>query len=284
MTVHSLLAGAYRNLAHLETPELDAEVLLGHVLAKPRAFLFAHPEHPITREQARDFEALAARRSTHAPIAYLTGTKEFYGRNFLVDSRVHIPKPATEDLIDAIKRDISEHFDGAFADIGTGSGCIAITLALEFPNASIIATDISDGALAVARTNANALGAASRITFLNRPGGGPFKNKVDIVAANLPYGWQGGWTRDAEVLFQPEISYLGGVDPSGILGTGSSGLDAIAALIRQLPHMLAKNGRAYLEFDPRQTDAIKKLASENGYESVIIKDSAGFDRIAALAK
>ena len=113
-----------------------------------------------------------------------------------------------------------------------------------------------------------------RITFFNGSLGKPLSKPVDVIAANLPYGWNNGWTDDAEVFFQPEISYL----------SGNDGLCDISALIRQLPKMLANNGRAFLEFDPRQAETIKKLASEKGLPAAIIKDSAGFERILALTK
>ncbi|MBI2637060.1 MAG: peptide chain release factor N(5)-glutamine methyltransferase [Parcubacteria group bacterium] len=287
MTVHLALGQAHKKLKTLKTPDLDSEVLLSHVLKKPREHILAHPEQNLTGAQAREFARLVTRRAAHEPVAYLTRHKEFYGRDFYIDNRVHIPRPATEDLIDAIKAELSGQFDGTLADIGTGSGCIAVTLALEFPRARIFATDISDDALAVAMQNAQhhacikaapPLGATrplvERITFFNGSLGEPLPEPVDIIAANLPYGWKDGWTDDAEVFFQPETSYL----------LGRDGLDAIRALMQQLPGILTKNGCAFLEFDPRQTEAIKKLAHEQGLSAGIIKDSAGFDRILALTK
>jgi len=273
MTAHDLLADAYRELARLATPELDSEVLLAHVLKKPRAYLLSHPEKMLDDDESRAFGELVARRARHEPIAYITRHKEFYGRDFYVDKRVHIPRPATEDVIGAVARELPRDFGGAIADIGTGSGCIAVTLALEFPKTRVFGTDISTDALAVAQQNAHALGASERITFLNGSLGEPLTTPVDVLVANLPYGWRTGWTRDREVFFQPNISYISGRD----------GLAAISTLAKQLPRLLAKNGRAYLEFDPRQTEAIKKLATQSGYAATIIKDIAGFDRIARLA-
>ncbi|MEK7189175.1 MAG: HemK/PrmC family methyltransferase [Patescibacteria group bacterium] len=306
MTIGEALADARAKLKRLETPDLDAEVLLAHVLKKPREFALTRPEQSLHDEQARAFDGLVARRAEREPVAYLIREKKFYGRRFYVDERVHIPKPSTEDLIDAIKRELPKQFDGVIADIGTGSGCIAVTLALEFPSARIIATDISDEALAVAEKNAEHHGrieAASppqatrplmeRIAFLIGSLGEPLHEPVDIIAANLPYGWRKGWTDDEEVVFQPEISYLGGADsdhpltPSLIKegesgGRDALGLDAIAALMRQLHALLNKNGRAFLEFDPRQTERIKKLAAQCGVRCAIIKDLSGFDRVVRL--
>ncbi len=296
MMVLQALSDARKTLSHLETPGLDSEVLLAHVLGCGRERVLMHPEEVLHDAGSRAFVALVARRAEHEPVAYLTGRKEFYGRQFYVDRRVHIPRPATEDVVDAVKRELSRDFEGTLADIGTGSGCIAVTLALEFPKTRVVATDISEDALAVARQNAEhqgrieatpPLGASrplmERITFLHGSLGEPITVPVDVLVANLPYGWKDGWTRDREVFFQPEISYWGGADPSGILGTGSSGLGAIAALIRQLPKLLSEHGRAFLEFDPRQTQAIKKLAGRAKYAATITRDTAGFERIVRLA-
>jgi len=243
------------------------------------------------------FEELIARRAKHEPVAYLIKNKEFYGRNFYVDKRVHIPKPATEDLIDAVLRVIarsdaaipySEPF--TIADIGTGSGCIAITLALELQTAKIIATDISSDALDVARHNADILGASDRITFLKGNLLPPLTEKSDIIIANLPYGWhvsphllrgrlRGGsseeiWTTDKEVFFQPRASYDG----------GHQGLELIRQLIFDLAHHLKDQGQCFIEFDPRQTEKITQLAKDNNFDISIKKDTSGFDRIAILTK
>ncbi|MBI2050839.1 MAG: peptide chain release factor N(5)-glutamine methyltransferase [Parcubacteria group bacterium] len=286
MMIREALLGARQKLMHLEAPGLDSEVLLAHVLAKPREHALLHPEEVLDDEQAGEFGALIARRANHEPVAYLVRRKEFYGRNFYVDQRVHIPRPATEDLVDAVKRELPPDFGGTIADIGTGSGCIAVTLALEFPAARVFVTDMNEDALAVARQNAEhharieatpPLGASlplmERITFLHGSLGEPLTTPVDVLVANLPYGWQDGWTRDAEVLFQPDTSYL----------SGNDGLRDISKLIQQLPRLLTKNGRAYLEFDPRQTAAIKKLAGRAGYAATITRDMAGFERIVRLA-
>ncbi|OJI06257.1 protein-(glutamine-N5) methyltransferase, release factor-specific [bacterium CG10_46_32] len=272
MTIQELLCHAYKELAHLETPHLDAEIILAHVLKKPREYVLAHSEESLSDAEAHRCNSLIARRSNREPVAYLTNHKAFCGRDFYVDQRVHIPKPATEDMIDAIQREVPNDFTGTIADIGTGSGCIAVTLALQFPKAAIFATDISDDALAVAVQNAKQYDA--HITFLKGSLGEPLKKPMDIVAANLPYGWHNGWTDDAEVFFQPEISYI----------SGSDGLSALYELIKKLPRMLSKSGRAYLEFDPRQMQTITEFLAKTNYTYTLLKDTAGFDRILRLTK
>lgn len=294
-TIRNLLEYGTDKLKTFETSHLDCEVLLSYVLQKPREYLLTHLDDIIKEEQDKQFHDLIARRAKYEPIAYLTKRKEFYGRNFYIDERVHIPRPSTEDMIDIIirllggcaeeaQKTIPRDFSGSVADIGTGSGCIAVTLALEFPNAKIITTDISQDALSVARQNARALG-ADKIEFLRGDLLAPLPAPVDIIVSNPPYGWpkvvrsfsEGrtkAWTNDEEVFFQPKISYESGTD----------GLDVIKRLLDQLPHYLKDNGQAFIEFDPRQAAQIKDLAKIAGFDCKIKKDTAGFDRLAHLTK
>ncbi|MEK7137083.1 MAG: HemK/PrmC family methyltransferase, partial [Patescibacteria group bacterium] len=204
-------------ILHASIDHADAELLLAHVLGKNRTWLLAHPEEPLSKENEARFTAYVARRKRHEPVAYITSEKEFYGRTFLVDRRVLIPRPSTEALIDevkkimkpSIKKDDFQYvnilkiptvvpadtgiviFTQIFPeklkvsemnkknqsvilmtpliiDIGTGSGCIGITLALELPEANILCTDVSDDALAVARENAKRHGVAEHVQFQKR--------------------------------------------------------------------------------------------------------------------
>lgn len=279
-TIQELQKKACINLSHLETPSLDCEVLLSFVLQKPREYILAHAEAEVSPEQEKQFNDLLSQRAKHKPIAYLTKHKEFYGRDFYVDERVHIPRPATEDMIDFIKKNVPGDFSGTMADIGTGSGCIAITLALEFPQAKIIATDISEDALNVTKQNVASLNA--KIDFYNGDLLDALPGPVDIIVSNPPYGWAEGWpagrsfsevwSDDQETKQQPPISYESGFD----------GLDAIRQIIKKLPDYLNPGGQAFIEFDPRQNAAIQKLAQATGFKCSIIKDLSSFDRIAHL--
>ncbi|MBU2576068.1 peptide chain release factor N(5)-glutamine methyltransferase [Patescibacteria group bacterium] len=246
---------------------LDSEIILAFILKKTREYLLTHPNHEISDKEESQFNAFMARRAKHEPVAYIINNKEFYTRDFYIDNRAHIPRPATEDMINAIKDKLPADFDGTIADIGTGSGCIAITLAHEFPNAKIIATDISQDALDVAQRNADTLEAAHRIKFVCGDLLEPFTEKADIIVANLPYGWKDNWTDDEEVFFQPKISYE----------TSEHGLELINKLIADLPKHLAKKGQCFLEFDPREASKLSKAGE-------IIKDSAGLDRIAVITQ
>lgn len=285
-TIHNLLEYSINKLNHLESSSLDSEVLLSFVLDKPREYILAHGEDEVPSDKAQQFFDLISRRAKHEPIAYLTKRKEFYGRNFYIDERAHIPRPATEDLIDYVKDNVPADFNGTFADIGAGSGCIAITLAHEFPHATIIATDISRDALDVAQRNADEHNVADRIDFRAGDLFTPLTEPCDIIVSNPPYGWKEGWTNDPEVEPQPRISYDG----------GSDGLDIIRRFINELPDYLAQNGQAqhhalrlgagqaFMKFDPRRKNEVCALFDQSPFVYTIKKDLAGFDRIARLTK
>ena len=281
--IKRLLVLADNQLKYLKTPSLDAEVILSYVLGKPREYILSHTEEPISDEKAKEFTTLIKKRARHVPVAYLVKNKEFYGRNFFIDERVHIPRPATEDLIDFIKEKITPDFSGAIADIGAGSGCIAVTLALQYPQASIIATDISSDALVVAASNAAKHQIEDRIIFGQGDLFAPLPKTMDIIVSNPPYGWftsrsigEGGpdiWSADPEVPHQPKESYDGGKD----------GLDVIKRLIAEAPKYLTdKKGQLFFEFDPRQRQDLEKLLADTRFFYQIKKDLAGFDRIALL--
>lgn len=281
-TIKNLLHAAAAKLYSQKSPSLDAEVILSCVLNKPREYLLAHPDENVSADVADEFAELIRRRAKHEPVAYLVKNKEFYGRDFYVDQRVHIPRPATEDLIDFFREKVSPDFYGTIADIGTGSGCIAVTLALLYPQAGIIATDISSDALQVARQNADKHKVRERIDFRQGDLFAALPNPVDIIVANPPYGWNQGWSDDPEVKYQPKESYDG----------GAGGLDIIKRLIADAP------SRLFFEFDPRQSPAVEtqclrlreKRDAFNAslrpekieFSHQIKKDLAGFDRIAYL--
>ncbi len=272
---------AIQSLAHINTAQLDTELLLAHVLQIEKIYLHTHPEHTLTSEQEEAFMHLVTERAKHIPIAYLTNTKSFYGKDFYITPDVHIPRPATEDIVDHITQTIPKDFAGTIADIGTGSGIIAITLAHLFPQAEVIAVDVSEKAVAVAQHNAKTHGVEDRITFLKGSLTEPLKKPVDILVANLPYGWKNTasdipepWTQDAETLHQPALVYDG----------GTNGLALIYTLLEQLPQTLPPTGKAWLEYDPRQTALLIDYCNNHHISHSILKDTAGFDRTLYIDK
>ena len=259
--------GELRALALRRIEPLDADVLLAHALGIPKELLYAHPEAPVDGDAEAAFRALLDRRATGEPVAYLRGWKEFYGLRFSVDPRVLIPRPETETLVEAVLS------SGArlVADIGTGSGAIAVALATRSPACRVIATDISEEALAVARANVVAHGVADRVELRQGDLLAPIRERVDAVAANLPYLTDASveeWTRERSSLaFEPRSAVLAGVD----------GLSLIRRAIADLPRVLAPGGSGYFECDPAQA---RLLAREHG--GTTLRDLAGSERVLVL--
>jgi release factor glutamine methyltransferase len=187
VTAGQLLAEARPRLAATPfgAPPREAAFLLGHVLGLRETQVLARPERPVPDEAAARFRALVERRLTGEPVAYLTGEREFYGRVFHVDGRVLIPRPETEHVVEeALKLDLPEA--PRVLDVGTGSGCLAVTLALEIPRARVVATDLSPGALEVAAGNSRRLGARVSFVRLDLTRGLDL-SRFDLVVSNPPY-------------------------------------------------------------------------------------------------
>ena len=260
--------------AGVPTPALDADVLVAHVLGVPKEALVAHPEVALSDDEHDRLHRLIARREEGVPMAYLRGFKEFYGLRFAVDERVLVPRPETEALVDAVRA----HAAGralTVVDVGTGSGAIAIALAASEPRLRLIATDVSRAALAVARTNAEAHGV--RIDFREGDLLAPLAERVDIVAANLPYLRDTDLDRLAgertSLAFEPRVATV----------AGSDGLALVRRAIADLPRVLAADGAAFFECDPPQVAAIVALLSPLGPVAVS-RDLAGLERVAALRR
>ena len=194
MTIREALTQATQHLtqAGLQQPRLDAQVLLCHVLEVERATLYTYPNRQLTQEQEQRFNALLTRRAQGEPVAYLTGHKEFYSLDFLVDSRVLIPRPETEHLVDEALKILKGMLEAgqqpAVADIGTGSGIIPITIAVHEPRLPYLyACDISPDALEVARLNCQLHHVEQRVRLLHGNLLDPLPEPVDVLIANLPY-------------------------------------------------------------------------------------------------
>jgi release factor glutamine methyltransferase len=224
------------------------------------------------------FEALIARRAHREPVAYITGTREFFGRPFLVTADVLIPRPETELLIEEalflIRRTRSWNRTASplIADVGTGSGCIAVTLALELPAARLIATDTSTAALDVARDNARRHGVADRIEFRHGPYFAGFASPVDLVVSNPPYVPE----RDRASL-APEVARF---EPAGALFAGADGLDAIRALVPAAAAALQPGGGLIMEVGFGQADAVRLIAEASRFDGVrFVQDLRDISRI-----
>lgn len=261
-TVGELRARALARIA-----ALDTDVLLAHALGATKESLYADPDAAVAPSDAAAFDALVERRANGEPVAYLRGWKEFYGLRFAVDPRVLIPRPETETVVDAIRA------SGArlVADVGTGSGAIAVALAVNDPDVRVIATDISADALAVARLNVEAHGVAERVELRQGDLLAPIRERVDAVAANLPY------LTDASVAERTGERTSLAFEPSIAVLAGPDGLALVRRAIRDLPRVLRPGGTAYFECDPPQARA---LAAEHGGE--VLVDLAGNERVLVL--
>ena len=226
---------------------LDAELIVAHILGKDRTFLHAHPDFSLSKANLAQIRAFTERRALGEPLAYILGSKEFYGRQFKVTRDTLVPRPETEALIDTIKA-LKPH---KVLDVGTGSGCIAITLALELPQTEVDALDISPAALKIAHENAQNLGATvnfARSDLLEAAGQG-----YDLIVANLPYvdakwDWIG-----------PELRY----EPQIALFAEDGGLALIKKLIQEAPAHLTEKGYLILEADRSQHQKIADYASDS---------------------
>ncbi len=226
---------------------LDAELILANSLGKDRVFLRAHPEFELSEEVEKRADADSLRRANHEPLAYILGYKDFYGRRFAVTPDTLIPRPETEAIINLAK-ELQSH---RILDVGTGSGCIAITLKLELPESDVLALDISPKALKIAEENAVKLGA--KIAFQESDLLEKVQGDYDLIVANLPYvdkNWD--W-------LSPELAF----EPDQALYAEDTGLYDIKRLISQAEQHLTKNGAIVLESDLSQHDAIQKYLEQN---------------------
>ena len=241
----------------------EARQLLGHVLQKPAAWLLAHDDETLTEHQLAHYASLCARRRGGEPIAYLTGAREFYGRTFHVAPGVLIPRPETELLVDLAKS-WTESRVGAgqtalrILDLGTGSGCIAISIALECPECELVAIDASEEALAIARTNAEQLGATVRI-FCSDWFSMLADERFDLIVSNPPYIASG----DAHLALGDLVH-----EPPTALSSGPDGLDAIRTIIATAPHFLRPAGSLWLEHGYDQAEAVRQLFQAAGYTDI----------------
>jgi release factor glutamine methyltransferase len=288
MTLQQALQSATTQLTHDEhlrdNARRDAETLLMHAASLTRANLLAHPSRELTAEQLRDFEAAIARRLRHEPIQYITGTQEFYGLALAVTPAVLIPRPETEHLVEAVLTHFQDRLpltgDPArrtiIADIGTGSGAIAIALAAHLPRASLIALDLSPAALAVAQANARTHGLDSRIHFVLSDllaGLAPRQQTAhfDAIVSNPPYVP----AADASLL-HPQVREH---EPASALFAGPDGLEIYRRLIPQARQALKPGGLLALEIGHGQHDALRTLLS--GWTNVcFIDDLQGIPRVA----
>jgi release factor glutamine methyltransferase len=266
--------------AGCENGSLDAQVLLAHVLGQERSWLFAHHDYLLTESEAEQFTELVARRSRYEPVAYLIGRKDFYGLEFCVDERVLIPRPETELLVDMVLAQIRSRKNRqqvVVADVGTGSGAIAVTVAIHAPEARVFGLDVSPAALAVAQHNGERLAQENSVNFLQSDLLEALPEPVDLIVANLPY------VTDEEYLtLMPDVREY---EPRLALQAGVQGLDVIERLLQQVHKHLKPDGAVLLEIGSHQGDAVARLAKAMKPRPSYVglsRDYSGHVRIATL--
>jgi release factor glutamine methyltransferase len=281
---------------HVPSAALAAELLLMHTLGRDRAWIYVHPEHELDATAREQFFSLIARRASGAPTQHLTGHQEFWGLDFEVTSEVLIPRPETEHVIEVALECLGVAVDANsprrkekyhIADVGTGSGCIAIALARELPAAQIFATDISAAALEVARRNAARHGVASRIDFVecNLLGAllpqslatGHQLPPFDLIASNPPYIGR----REAATLPREVREH----EPESALFGGETGTEIYAPLIAQAAMLLGPGGLLVLELGHDSAELVSRLLDAPEWtRAAITNDLAGIRRVASARR
>jgi len=246
-------------------------VLLGELLARSPAWLAAHDDAALTAEQALTFDAWVSRRAAGEPVAYIVGSREFYGHDFRVTPDVLIPRPETELLVEQVLTYAAGRSGLRVLDLGTGAGCIAITLALELAGAHVVAVDRSSAALAIARDNALRLEAAVECRMSDWYGALAPDERYDVIVANPPY--IAGTDRH---LGEGDLRF----EPRGALTPEGDGLDALRIIVAGAPRHLIVGGLLAVEHGYDQAAACRSLFVAAGYVDVATqRDLAGIERV-----
>lgn len=257
------------------TPRLDAEVLLCHVLNMDRVQLYVNFDRPLEVSEIDQYRYLIGWRGRRVPVSYLLGKREFYSKEFKVTRDVLIPRPETEILVEQAIKLVQPFIMPRVIDLGTGSGVIAVSLALQISEIQVLAADISSQALAVAQENATLLGVEEKITFLQSDLFQKIPNdKYHLICSNPPYiPTKDLSTLEPEVRLEPKIALDGGID----------GLDFYRRIIAQAPEYLISGGHLVLEIGWDQGAKVIELGRTAGFVNCqIIPDYAGKDRVVTL--
>jgi release factor glutamine methyltransferase len=267
-----MLAKAGMLLADItDAPQYEAERLLSFILKKPRTFLRAWPDHLLLEDQVNAFFALISRRQQGEPLAYIVGQKDFYDISLVISNAVLVPRPETELLVDTILSLPISQTAIQFADLGTGSGAIALSIAKARPYWQVHAVDISPEALAVAKQNADSL-ELSHVSFHQGSWLSALPRRdFTIIASNPPYLSEIEWPDFAAGLqYEPRLALVSGLE----------GLDAITDIAQQARQFLLPGGYLLLEHGYQQGEKVRSILQQAGYKNIVTrKDYAGHERL-----
>jgi len=270
-TLKQLIADGAGALADSDSARLDAELLLAVALNKPRTWLYTWPEHIPSLPEQHKYLDLLRRRQDGEPIAYLIHRREFYGLELKINHHVLIPRPETETLVECVLQAATGNAQMRIADLGTGSGAVALALAHTMPQARVVATDISGEALTLARENAVALG-IDNISFVQGSWLEPLADMTfDIIASNPPYiDAQDPHLSEGDVRFEPVPALV----------SPENGLADIRQIAETGMPNLAKGGRLFFEHGYAQGEAVRAIFSAYGYGDIsTVQDLSGQDRV-----
>ncbi len=264
-------------LANIPDAGIESQVLLRYALGIDQATFHASPDRELSDEDAEAFERMVERRVEGEPLSYITGHREFYGLDFFVTPDVLVPRHETELLVEAVLEYARSRGDHALtiADIGTGSGCIAVALGHHLPNATVYATDVSHEALRIADKNVRKHGLEGRVHLRQGDLFEALDGPVDVVASNPPY-----LSTEEAADLPPDVQR----EPRIALAAGSDGMDVLSRLIEGAREYVKPGGLLALEIDPRRLKAVERLAGRafEGGEVAVIKDHMGLDRVVTV--
>lgn len=277
-TIQELLAISTQYLSEkgCASPRLDAELLLGHVLGMSRLDLYLNLQKPLTTQEVDEYRQCIGRRGRRVPVAYITGTKEFYSLDFKVTPAVLIPRPETELLVEEVVRAAHSRLTAGkrpvrILDLGTGSGAVAIAVARQDPDFLVTAVDISPDALIIARENAESLEVVEQVEFIESDLFSKVRGSFDVICSNPPYV-----TEDEMRQLQPEVAF----EPAQALHGGVDGLDYYRRIFHEAPGFLERPGAVMVEIGADQGQAVSTIAQQAGFEvEKVVVDYQGHDRV-----
>ena len=280
MRLREAWARSHRQLERASIPDADieAQVLLRNALGIDRATFHASLDCELSDEDAEAFERTVRRRIEGEPLSYITGHREFYGLDFVVTPEVLVPRQETEFLVEAVleyARGRGDEETLTIADIGTGSGCIAVAVGAHLPNVTVYASDVSEGAFRVAGENVRRHGLEGRVRLRHGDLFDALEGPVDVVVSNPPY-----LSTDEAVDLPPDVKR----EPSVALVAGTDGMDVLGRLIVGAREYLKPGGLLALEIDPRRVEVVERLARGTfpGGEVGVVKDHAGLERVVTV--